>query len=140
MIDVYLGNQLTYTIRNILYDLYDINSTSQLEIESDAFSIANLFLNNSYSNKERDDFSEGLLYIVMVSSKATTFEEFFNYLDLNYIKDSKEKEKIRNVLSINGLDNQGRFTLNENGDIISSNPKNNLNIEGYTDNIDTIAN
>ena len=48
----------------------------------------------------------------MLDSKATTLEEYIKYLKENYVHDTHEFNKI---LRLNGLTEDGKFTLDENG-------------------------
>ena len=56
------------------------------------------------------------MFIAMVNSKATTLEEYVTYMKENgFVKD---KIRFDIDLILNGVDQRGRFTLDQNGDVI----------------------
>ena len=53
----------------------------------------------------------------MFNSKATTLEKLIFYLDKNFVND---KTSFKNVLKINGLNENGQFTLDKNNHPINN--------------------
>ena len=84
----------------------------------DRYNIAeDVFNNHSYTNKQKEQLSNGLLFLAMFNSKATTLEKLIFYLDKNFVND---KTSFKNVLKINGLNENGQFTLDKNNHPINN--------------------
>ena len=77
----------------------------------DQYDIARDWMPNVATKGEeyRKKLSNGLLHIAMAKSKATTLAELVQYMKANgMIKNTTQFDAI---LSLNGIDTNGRFTL-----------------------------
>lgn len=109
--DLY-GYSTNCTVRNALYDIYDQDFPNDIESEHETFDIYSAFVNGTHSIKDKDLISEGIMYTLMVNSKASTFQEFYKYLMDNYIinhSDKTFKVKLENAVGINGINKDGSF-------------------------------
>lgn len=100
------GKSTNLTVQHVLYDLYDAGSNDE------AFSISERFLDDALSEDEVKQLNFGLLSAVMIESRATTLQEFLTYLEDKYVITRSDKEKFAQVLKINGLSRNGKFSLN----------------------------
>lgn len=110
------GKSTNATVYNVLRDFYDLENIE--EGKNDQYNIAeDVFNNHSYTNKQKEQLSNGLLFLAMFNSKATTLEKLIFYLDKNFVND---KTSFKNVLKINGLNENGQFTLDKNNHPINN--------------------
>ena len=106
------GKSTNFTVKGALYDIYDMNFPRNQQIENDVFDIYSTFVNGNHSIAEKDLISEGIMYTLMVNSKASTFQEFYKYLMDNYITNQSDKTlkvKLENAVGINGVNKDGSF-------------------------------
>jgi len=106
------GFSTNFTVKGILYDIYDINFPENQKIENDYFDIYSVFVNGNHSDEDKDLLSEGIMYTLMVNSKASTFQEFYNYLMNTHVLNNYDqtlKGKLEEISAINGINNKGEF-------------------------------
>lgn len=110
------GKSSNWTVNSVLRDIYDMESPREPE---DQYDIAKDWKADVGTGdpEHRKKLANGLMFIAMVSSKATTMEEYVTYLK----EQGSVKDKIRFdiLLTLNGLDYKGRFTLDEEGNRIT---------------------
>lgn len=109
------GKSTNWTVNSVLRDIYDMDSFREPE---DQYDIAKDWKPDVVSGDQefRKKLSTGLMFIAMVNSKATTLEEYVTYMKENgFVKD---KIRFDIDLILNGVDQRGRFTLDQNGDVI----------------------
>ncbi|EOH92470.1 hypothetical protein [Enterococcus pallens] len=102
------GRSTNWTVNSIFRDIYDRESPREPE---DQYDLARAWMPNvgSLDPEYRQKLSTGLIFIVMVNSKAKTLAEYIAYMEANdFIKD---KPAFEEMLNLNGLDSKGRFTL-----------------------------
>lgn len=109
------GKSTNYIVRGVLMDLFDVNTPEELATENDNFDMAQRYLDDGMTDTQRDQLSEGIMYIATVESKATTLDAYLQYLESHYVITSSDKVKFQRILAINGLNDQGAFTLDEDG-------------------------
>lgn len=115
--DRLFGKSTNFTVKGALYDIYDMNFPKNQQIEKDEFDIYTAFVNGSHSIQDKDLISEGIMYTLMVNSKASTFQEFYTYLMNSYIKNHSDKTlkgKLENAVGINGINKDGSFKFGSN--------------------------
>ncbi|WP_125581831.1 hypothetical protein [Levilactobacillus cerevisiae] len=107
------GKSTNNTVWGALNDLFDINYGKYAALEDDPFDVYQLFVhgNDSLANKEL--INEGLMYGVMVNSRATTFKEFYQYLATYADKsaDKTIKSRLVRAMAVNGIDKHGNFKV-----------------------------
>jgi len=112
------GKSTLSTVNGVLIDIFDKDYTyNGLEgvNEEEFFDLASehSLLEGNF-NKDRamkdSKLANGLLIIAMVNSKATTLSEYIQYLRNNgYIINDAQFD---DMLSLNGIDSMGNFTMN----------------------------
>lgn len=114
--DQLFGKSTNSTVYHVIRDLYDLDNN--IEGKEDKYNVAKDVFGDkrNYSNQDLEKLSDGLLYITMKESKATTLEEYLKYLDNNFVND---KQGFTQVLNTNGLNSSGQFTLDENNNKIN---------------------
>ncbi|VED33374.1 Uncharacterised protein [Staphylococcus warneri] len=114
--DQLFGKSTNSTVYYVIRDLYDLDNN--IEGKEDKYNVAKDVFGDkrNYSNQDLEKLSDGLLYITMRESKATTLEEYLKYLDNNFVND---KQGFTQVLNTNGLNSSGQFTLDENNNKIN---------------------
>lgn len=109
------GKSTNKTVMNVFKDIYDLDN--RVEKRDDLYNISDDVLGkNGYTKTQREQLSNGLIYITMRDSKATTLEEYVTYLKKYYVNDVREFNKI---LNINGINDKGQFTRDEQGNLIN---------------------
>ena len=106
------GVSTNYTVKGALYDIYDMNFPKNQLKEKDEFDVYTAFVNGSHAIAEKDLISEGLMYTLMVNSKASTFQEFYTYLMNTHIvnhPDKTLKGKLEQAMKNNGIEKDGNF-------------------------------
>lgn len=106
------GVSTNYTVKGALYDIYDMNFPKNQLKEKDEFDVYTAFVNGTHSVAEKDLISEGLMYTLMVNSKASTFQEFYTYLMNTHIvnhPDKSLKGKLEQAMKNNGIEKDGGF-------------------------------
>lgn len=104
-----------WTVNSIFRDIYDRESSREPE---DQYDIAKDWLPNVglEDDNYRKQLSTGLMFVAMVKSEAATLFEYIDYLKANnFIKDTISFDQI---LSLNGFDTKGRFTIDGEGNPI----------------------
>lgn len=109
-----LGKSTNMTVLLVLYDLIDVNSRDE------NYSIASRYLDEELSELEQKKLNLGIMHTIMAESKATTLQEFLTYLEKNYIKTKKDKADYAKVLEVNGLSREGAFTLDNDGNPLTT--------------------
>ncbi|MGM0338608.1 hypothetical protein [Enterococcus sp. AZ007] len=110
------GKSSNWTVNSVLRDIYDMESPREPE---DQYDIAKDWKPDVGTGdlEYRKKLANGLMFIAMVNSKATTMEEYVSYLrEQGFVKD---KIRFDILLTLNGLDYKGRFTLDEEGNRIT---------------------
>lgn len=107
------GKSTNNTVADTLLDLYDIGENDE------SFDFSHRYLESNATDYQRDLFNEGLMYLVMIESKATTFEDFSKYVKSNFVPTNYDIANYNSALKVNGLNTNGQFTLDENGDPIN---------------------
>lgn len=108
------GVSTNYTVKGALYDIYDDNFGQYRSIEDDSFDIYTLLVNGDHSIEERALISEGIMYMLMIESRAKTFKEFYQYLVTNYVDkhpDKEMKQKLIRAMAVNGINEEGEFMV-----------------------------
>lgn len=105
----YFGRISSMTAEHVLYDLLDATSLDE------DFSLSQRYIDDELTEKEKRRINLGLLHTIMVESKATTLQEFLNYMEDKYILSASDMKKFNKVLEVNGLAKDGAYTLDENG-------------------------
>lgn len=103
-----------YTVKGALYDIYDDNFGQYRSIEEDSFDIYTLLVNGDHSIEDRALISEGIMYMLMIESRAKTFKEFYQYLVTNYVDkhpDKEMKQKLIRAMTVNGINEEGEFVV-----------------------------
>lgn len=108
--DILYGKSTNRTVYSVFRDIYDLDN--RIEKRDDMYNIARDNFGRNYSTEQIEQLSNGLMFFAMRDSKATTLEEYVKYLKENYVHDTHEFNKI---LRLNGLTEDGKFTLDENG-------------------------
>lgn len=110
------GKSSNWTVNSVLRDIYDMESPREPE---DQYDIAKDWKADVGTGdlEYRKKLANGLMFIAMVNSKATTMEEYVSYLrEQGFVKD---KIRFDILLTLNGLDYKGRFTLDKEGNRIT---------------------
>lgn len=110
------GKSSNWTVNSVLRDIYDMESPREPE---DQYDIAKDWKPDVGTGdlEYRKKLANGLMFIAMVNSKATTMEEYVSYLrEQGFVKD---KIRFDILLTLNGLDYKGRFTLDKEGNRIT---------------------
>ena len=55
-----------------------------------------------------------------MQSKSQSLSEFLQYIENKYVLTNSDKTKFEKVLSVNGLSSPGDFTLDEDGNALTS--------------------
>ncbi|WP_125581827.1 hypothetical protein [Levilactobacillus cerevisiae] len=108
------GTSTNFTVKGALYDIYDINYDDYAQLENDSFDIYQLFVGDEATLSRKNLVSEGLMYSLMVNSRATTFEGFYQYLIQNYLSGTDNqvlKAELVKAMAVNGIDENGNFML-----------------------------
>ena len=105
------GKSTNWTVNSLLRDIYDMDSIREPE---DQYDLAKDWKPESVGDPVyREKLSTGLMFIAMVNSKATTLEEYVSYMKNNgFVKDTIRFDIL---LTLNGMDHLGRFTLDRDG-------------------------
>lgn len=101
------GKSTNITVQHVLYDLLDTGSND--------FNIAHRYLDNEMTDTEVRMLNMGVMYTVLVESKAKTLQDFLIYMEKRYVLTKSDKEKFAKLLEINGLSRDGAFTLDNEG-------------------------
>ncbi|ULG73999.1 hypothetical protein [Macrococcus brunensis] len=73
------GKSTNLTVFHVLRDIYDPNN--KIESSQDPYDIVNdVFEGKKYSDSEKENLANGLTYIAMRESKATTLEEYIKFM------------------------------------------------------------
>lgn len=108
--EILYGKSTNYTVFNILRDIYDLQN--RVEGKYDQYNIAeDVFGKRKYNQDQLEKLSNGLIYITIRDSKAKTLKDYLQYIDKYYVKNHKQ---FYNILKLNGLTKDGKFTLDEN--------------------------
>ncbi|MBO0459430.1 hypothetical protein JZO77_22085 [Enterococcus hulanensis] len=110
----YFGKPTIMTVKQVLCDLLDVNS------QDEDFSLSQRFI-EEMSELDQRKMNLGLLHTIMVESKATTLQEYLNYMENKYILIASDMKKYEKVLEINGLNRDGSFRFNEDGSPLTKN-------------------
>lgn len=116
------GKSTNWTLNSVLRDIYDKEAKDknlkELEPE-DQYDIAKDWKPDVVSGDQeyRKKLSTGLMFIAMVNNKATTLEEYVTYMKENEIV--KDNIRFDILLTLNGLEYNGRFMLDKDGNRIS---------------------
>lgn len=112
------GMSTISTVNGVLIDIFDkdytydglegVNEEEFYDIASDHSRFTTPF-NTDRAIKD-GQLANGLLIIAMINSKATTLSEYIQYLKSNGM--IKNIEQFNAMLSINGIDNNGNYTVN----------------------------
>lgn len=105
----YYGRVSSMTAEHVLYDLLDVTSSDE------DFSLSQRFIDDDLSELEQRRINLGLMHTIMVESKATTLQEYLNYMENKYILTAADMKKYEKVLEVNGLNSDGSFKFNEDG-------------------------
>lgn len=105
----YYGRVSSMTAEHVLYDLLDVTSSDE------DFSLSQRFIDDDLSELEQRRINLGLMHTIMVESKATTLQEYLNYMENKYILTTADMKKYEKVLEVNGLNSDGSFKFNEDG-------------------------
>ncbi|MDT2661972.1 hypothetical protein P7E02_18980 [Enterococcus hulanensis] len=108
-INRYFGKPTIITAKQVLYDLLDVSSADE------DFSLSQRFIDDDLPELEQRRINLGLMHTIMVESKATTLQEYLNYMENKYILTASDMKKYEKVLEINGLNRDGSFRFNEDG-------------------------
>ena len=105
------GKSTNWTVNSVLRDIYDKESPRESEDQYDLAKDWKPTIANDHEARKK--LSNGLMFVIMAKSKARTLEEYIGYMKANgFVKDLESFDK---VLSLNGLDSLGRFTLDRDG-------------------------
>lgn len=111
------GKSTNKTVEQVLYDLLDVNSNG----EDEDFYITERYLDDdTLTEKQIDKLNFGVIYAEMMQSKAQSLSEFLQYIENKYVLTNSDKTKFEKVLSVNGLSSTGDFTLDEDGNALTS--------------------
>lgn len=108
------GKSTNYTVKQILYDLVDTGSNDE------EFSISQRYLDEEMSDLDIRRLNLGILHTVMAESKAVTLQDLLNSVENKYVLTKSDKEKFAKLLEINGLSREGAFTLDTEGNPLTS--------------------
>lgn len=102
------GRSTNWTANSVLRDIYDKESPREPE---DQYDMARDWLPGVASKGEeyRKKLSNGLMFITMVKSKATTLAEYVQYMKANGMV--KNTAQFDAILKLNGIDTNGNYTL-----------------------------
>ena len=114
-INRYFGKPTIMTVKQVLCDLLDVSS------QDEDFSLSHRFIDEEISELDQRKLNLGLLHTIMVESKATTLQEFLNYMENKYILTASDVKRYEKVLEINGLNRDGSFRFNEDGSPLTKN-------------------
>ncbi len=109
-----LGKSTNYTAKQVLYDLVDTGSNDE------DFSISQRYLDGEMSDLEVRRINLGILHTVMAESKTFTLQELLSAVEKKYVLTKSDKEKFAKLLEINGLSREGAFTLDNDGNPLTS--------------------
>lgn len=101
------GRSTNKTVRGVLMDLFDKNNVDE------TFDITQGFKLDTITLAKKSQLAEGIMYLAMVESQATTLAEYLTYIDKNYVHTANEKKRYQLLLKVNGLSNRGEFSLTE---------------------------
>ncbi|WEG72477.1 hypothetical protein [Vagococcus intermedius] len=101
------GRSTNKTVRGILMDLFDKSNVDE------TFDITQSFKLDTVTLAKKSQLAEGIMYLAMIESKATTLAEYLTYIETNYVNTANEKKRYQLLLKINGLSDVGEFTLGE---------------------------
>ena len=111
------GKSTNMTVEQVLYDLLDVNSNG----EDENFYVSERYLDDdTLTEKQIDKINFGVIYAEMMQSKAQSLSEFLEYIENKYVLTNSDKTKFEKVLSVNGLSSTGDFTLDEDGNALTS--------------------
>lgn len=104
------GRSTNWTVNCVLRDIYDKESPREPE---DQYDLARDWMPNVAAKGEdyRKNLSNGLMFITMVKSKATTLAEYIQYMEANGM--IKNTTQFNEILKLNGIDANGNFTLGQ---------------------------
>lgn len=102
------GRSTNWTANSVLRDIYDKESPQEPENQYD---MARDWMPDVASKGEdyRKKLSNGLMFITMVKSRATTLAEYIQYMKANGMV--KNMAQFDAILKLNGLDTNGNYTL-----------------------------
>ncbi|MDT2661974.1 hypothetical protein P7E02_18990 [Enterococcus hulanensis] len=111
----YFGKPTAMTVKHVLWDLMDITS------QDEEFYLTHRYVDDNLTELEMKKLNLGLLHTIMVESKATTLQEFLNYMENKYILTTSDMKKYKKVLEVNGLNRDGSFKFSEDGSPLTKN-------------------
>jgi len=111
------GKSTNVTVQMTLYDLLDVKSTGE---DEDYYLCERYQDNPDLSEKQIDKLNFGVIYGEMMKSKATSLSEFLQYIQNKYVLTANDMTKFSNVLKVNGLGDNGDFTLDGDGNPLST--------------------
>ncbi|MGL9746940.1 hypothetical protein [Enterococcus sp. DIV0170] len=102
------GRSTNWTVNSVFRDIYDMESPREPE---DQYDIARDWMPDVATKGEgyRQKLSNGLMFVTMVKSKATTLEEYIQYMKANSMV--KNMNQFDAILRLNGIDSNGKFML-----------------------------
>jgi len=106
------GKSTNWTVSSVLRDIYDKETVREPE---DQYDLAKDWMLDVTTRDDyyRQKLSNGLMIITMYKSQATTLSEYIQFMKKNnFIKNNQAFDAI---LNLNGLDSEGRFTLDNEG-------------------------
>ncbi|AVK61675.1 hypothetical protein C5Z25_07750 [Lactobacillus sp. CBA3605] len=110
------GKSTNKTVEQVLYDLLDVKSTG----EDEDFYITERYLDDDLTEKQIDKINFGVIYAEMMQSKVMTLSDYLQYIQNKYVLTNSDKAKFEKVLSVNGLSSTGEFTLDADGNALTS--------------------
>ncbi|MDT2662055.1 hypothetical protein P7E02_19400 [Enterococcus hulanensis] len=108
------GKSTNLTVQHVLYDLLDTGS------KDEEFNVSERYQDEELSDLEIRRLNLGIMHTLMVESKATTLQEYLNYVESKYVLTKADKAKFAKVLEANGLSREGAFTLDNEGNALST--------------------
>ncbi|MEO1770549.1 hypothetical protein [Candidatus Enterococcus ferrettii] len=108
------GKSTNYTVKQVLYDLVDTGSNDE------EFSLSQRYLDGEMSDLDIRRLNLGMLHTVMAESKTVTLQELLTAVEKKYVLTKSDKEKFAKLLEINGLSREGAFTLDNDGNPLTS--------------------
>ncbi|OJG69798.1 hypothetical protein RV10_GL000734 [Enterococcus pallens] len=108
------GKSTNYTVKQVLYDLVDTGSNDE------EFSLSQRYLDGEMSDLDIRRLNLGMLHTVMAESKTITLQELLTAIEKKYVLTKSDKEKFAKLLEINGLSREGAFTLDNDGNPLTS--------------------
>lgn len=108
------GKSTNYTVKQVLYDLIDTGSNDE------DFSISQRYLDGEVSDLDVRKLNLGILHTVMAESKTVALHDLLTAIEKKYVLTKSDKEKFAKVLEVNGLSREGDFTLDNDGNPLTT--------------------